>query len=88
MINDEVIYGFSMGTKCSLRNLVKFLERNLNCIRFYLTRAKMEISKVITHEQKCSNKFSKVGQHRSNFRSIFMNFRAMDNYLRINLLIN
>jgi hypothetical protein len=32
-------------------NLVKFLKRNLNCIRFYLTRAKIEISKVITHEQ-------------------------------------
>jgi hypothetical protein len=30
----------------------------------------MEISKVINHEQKCSNKFSKVGQFRSNFGSI------------------
>jgi hypothetical protein len=48
----------------------------------------MEISKVIPHEQKCSNKFFKVGQLRSNFGSIFLNFRAMDNYLRINLLIN
>jgi hypothetical protein len=51
MTNHEVIHGFRMGTKCSWRNLVKFLKRNLNCIRFYLTRAKMEISKVITHER-------------------------------------
>jgi hypothetical protein len=78
MTNHEVIYSFSMDTKCSWRNLVKFLKRNLNCIRFYLTRAKIEISKVITHEQKGSNKFSKVGQLRSNFGSIFMNFGAMD----------
>jgi hypothetical protein len=81
MTNHEVIYDFSMGTKCSWRNLVKFLKRNLNCIRFYLTRAKIEISKVITHEQKCSNKFSKVGQLGTNFSSIFMNFGAMDKYL-------
>jgi hypothetical protein len=51
MINHEVIYGFRVGTRCSWRNLIKFLKRNLNCIRFYLTGAKMEISKVITHEQ-------------------------------------
>jgi hypothetical protein len=51
MINHEVIYGFRMGTKCSWRNLVKFQKIKINCIRFYLTRAKMEISKVITHEQ-------------------------------------
>jgi hypothetical protein len=30
---------------------VKFLKRNLICIRFYLTRAKMENSMGITHEQ-------------------------------------
>jgi hypothetical protein len=30
---------------------LSFKKINLNCIRFYLTRAKMEISKVITHEQ-------------------------------------
>jgi hypothetical protein len=47
MTHHEVIYGFRMGTKCSWRNLVKYLKRNLNCIRFYLTRAKIEISKVI-----------------------------------------
>jgi hypothetical protein len=41
----------------------------------------MEIFKVITHEQKCSNKFSKVGQLGTNFGSISMNFGAMDNYL-------
>jgi hypothetical protein len=51
MTNHEVIYGFRMGTKCSWPNLVKFVKRNLNCIRFYLTRARMEISMVITHEQ-------------------------------------
>jgi hypothetical protein len=28
----------------------KFLKRNLNCIRFYLTRAKMEISTFITQK--------------------------------------
>jgi hypothetical protein len=39
----------------------------------------MEISKVITHEQKGSNMFSKVGQLRSNFGSISMNFGALDN---------
>jgi hypothetical protein len=39
----------------------------------------MEISKVITHEQKGSNTFSKVGQLRSNFSSISMNFGALDN---------
>jgi hypothetical protein len=51
MTNNDVIYGFRMGTKHSWRNLVKFLKGNLNYIRFYLTRVKMEISKVITHEQ-------------------------------------
>jgi hypothetical protein len=51
MTNHEVIYDFRMGTKCSWRNLVKLQKINLNCIRFYLTWAKMEISKVITHEQ-------------------------------------
>jgi hypothetical protein len=51
MTNNEVIYGFRMGTKCSWRNLVKFLKGNLNYIRFYLTRVKMKIFKVITHEQ-------------------------------------
>jgi hypothetical protein len=51
MTNHEVTYGFGMGTKCSRQNLVKFLKRDLNSIRFYLTRAKLEISKVITHEQ-------------------------------------
>jgi hypothetical protein len=51
MTNHEVIYGIRMGTRCSWRNLVKFVKRNLNCIRFYLTRAKIEISKVITHGQ-------------------------------------
>jgi hypothetical protein len=51
MINHEVIYGFRMGTRCSWQNLVKFLKRNLNRIRFYLTRAKMEIYMVITLEQ-------------------------------------
>jgi hypothetical protein len=32
-------------------SLLSFKKINLHCIRFYLTRAKMEISKVITHEQ-------------------------------------
>jgi hypothetical protein len=30
---------------------LSFEKINLNCIRFYLTMAKMEISKVITYEQ-------------------------------------
>jgi hypothetical protein len=30
---------------------LSFKKRNLNCIRFYLIRAKIEISKVITHER-------------------------------------
>jgi hypothetical protein len=51
MTHHEVIYGFRMSTKCSWQNLIKFLKRNLNCIKFYLTREKMEISKVITHER-------------------------------------
>jgi hypothetical protein len=51
MTNHDVIYGFRMGTKHSWQNLFKFIKRNLNCIRFYLTRVKIEISKVITHEQ-------------------------------------
>jgi hypothetical protein len=51
MTNHGVIYGISMGTKCSWRNLVKFLKGNLNCISFYITRAKLEFSKVISHEQ-------------------------------------
>jgi hypothetical protein len=51
MTNHEMIYGFRMDTKCSWRNLVKFLKRNLNCIRFKLTRVKMEIFKVIAHEK-------------------------------------
>jgi hypothetical protein len=38
----------------------------------------MEIFKIITHEQKGSNRFSKVGPLRSNFGSIFINFGAMD----------
>jgi hypothetical protein len=51
MTNHEVSLSFRINTKCSWRKLIKFLNRNLNCIRFYLTRAKMEISMVITHEQ-------------------------------------
>jgi hypothetical protein len=39
----------------------------------------MEISKVVTHEQMGSNKFSTVGQLITNFGSIFMNFGAIDN---------
>jgi hypothetical protein len=51
MTYHEVINGFRMSIKCSWLNLIMFLKRNLNCIRFYLTRAKMEISNVITHER-------------------------------------
>jgi hypothetical protein len=61
MTNHEVIYDFRMGTKCSWRNLIKFQKINLNCIRFYLTRAKMEISKVITHEQRVLISFLRLG---------------------------
>jgi hypothetical protein len=34
---------------------------NLNCIRFYLTRAKMEISMVIAHEQRVLTSFLRLG---------------------------
>jgi hypothetical protein len=51
MTNHETIYCFRISTKRSWRNLVKLANRNLNCIRFYLTRAKNGISMVITHEQ-------------------------------------
>jgi hypothetical protein len=61
MTHREVIYGFRMGTKCSWQNLVMFLKRNLNYIRFYLTRAKMEISKVITHERWALTSFLRLG---------------------------
>jgi hypothetical protein len=60
MTNNEVMYGFRMGTKCPWRNLVKFRKINLNCIRFYLTKAKMEISKVITHEQRVLTSFPRL----------------------------
>jgi hypothetical protein len=60
MTNHEVIYGFRMGTKCSWRNLVKFKKINLNCIRFYSTRGKMEISKVITLEQRVVTNFLRL----------------------------
>jgi hypothetical protein len=61
MTHREVIYGFGMGTKCSWQNLVMFLKKNLNYIRFYLTRAKMEISKVITHERWALTSFLRLG---------------------------
>jgi hypothetical protein len=51
MTNHEVIHGFRIGNRCSWRNLVKFLKRNLNCIRFYLIREKNGNSMVIAHEQ-------------------------------------
>jgi hypothetical protein len=35
-----VIYDFRNSTKHAWQNLVKFLKRNLNCIRFHLTRQK------------------------------------------------
>jgi hypothetical protein len=61
MTHHEVIYDFRMGTRCSRRNLIKFLKRNLNCIRFYLTRAKLEICRVITHEQWTLISFLRLG---------------------------
>jgi hypothetical protein len=61
MTNHDVIYGFRMGTKCSWRNLVKFQKINLNCIKFYLTKAKIEIFKVITHEQRVLTCFLRLG---------------------------
>jgi hypothetical protein len=70
MTHREEIYGFRMGTKCSWQNLVKFLKRNLNYIRFYLTRAKMEISKVITHERWALTSFLRLGS----LALIFVNF--------------
>jgi hypothetical protein len=61
MTNHEVIYDFRMGTKCSRQNLIKFEKINLNCIRFYLAREKIEISKVITHEQRVLTSFLRLG---------------------------
>jgi hypothetical protein len=49
--NHEVILCFGISNKCSWRNLVKILKRNLNYIRLYLTKAKSGSSMVITHEQ-------------------------------------
>jgi hypothetical protein len=51
MTNHEVFSYFRISTKCSWRNLVKFLKRNLICIRLHLNKGKNEISMVITHEQ-------------------------------------
>jgi hypothetical protein len=39
---------------------LSFKNINLNCIRFYFTRAKMEISKVITHEQRVLPSFLRL----------------------------
>jgi hypothetical protein len=61
MTNHDVIYGFRLGTKHSRRNLIKFLEGNLNCIRFYLTRVTIEIFKVITHERWPLTSFLRLG---------------------------
>jgi hypothetical protein len=41
----------ALGWVLSIHGETSSLKRNLNCIRFRLTRAKIEISKVITHEQ-------------------------------------
>jgi hypothetical protein len=84
MNNYEVIYDFSMDTKCSWRNIAKFLKRNRNYIRFYLIRAKTKICKVITHEQKGCNKFFRVGQLRSNLGQLTIIFGIRDNQLWIN----
>jgi hypothetical protein len=41
--------------------LLSFKNITLNCIRSYLTRPKMEISKVITHEQRVLTSFLRLG---------------------------
>jgi hypothetical protein len=51
MTKHVVFLCFRISTKCSLRNLVKFIKRNLNCIRLYLNKGKNGIFMVITHEQ-------------------------------------
>jgi hypothetical protein len=51
MTNREVFLSFRSSTKCSWCNLVKFLKRNLNCIRLYLNKGKNGISMIITNEQ-------------------------------------
>jgi hypothetical protein len=61
MTNHEVFLCFRISTKCSWRNLVKFLKRNINYIRLYLNKGKDEISMVITHEQGCSNNIPRFG---------------------------
>jgi hypothetical protein len=50
MTNHEVILSHGILIKCSWRNLVKILKRNLNYIRLYLNKGKNGISMVITHE--------------------------------------
>jgi hypothetical protein len=75
MTNHEVIYGFSLDTKCSWRDIVKFL--------------KMEISKVITHEQWALTSFLSSGSLELilvNFPSILelliINYELITNYQR------
>jgi hypothetical protein len=46
-----------MGTRCSRRDIVKFPKGKLNCNSFYLTRAKLEFSIAITHEQRVLTSF-------------------------------
>jgi hypothetical protein len=45
---------------------LSFEKINLNCIWFYLTRVKMEISKVITHEQWVLTSFLSLGSLEEN----------------------
>jgi hypothetical protein len=58
---------------------LSFEKINLNCIRFYLTRPKIEISKVITHEQRVLTSFLRLDNLELILGLIFMNFGAIDN---------
>jgi hypothetical protein len=51
MTNHDVFLSFRISTKCSWRNLIKFIKRNLNYIRLHLNKGKNGVSIVIAHEQ-------------------------------------
>jgi hypothetical protein len=84
MTNHEVIYSFRIGTKRSWQNLVKFLKRNLNCIRLYLTRAKNGNFKVITHEQGVLTSFLRLDS--LEFKVITHEQGVLTSFLRLDSL--
>jgi hypothetical protein len=79
MTNHEVLLCFRISSKGSWSNLVKFLKRNLNCIRLYFNKGKNGISMVITHEQGGSNNIPRFESLRPNFWSFFIFLVIKDN---------